>query len=147
MNGLINLSGRGNRPPWPRRKPHSRSLLLLLLTVLSLLFYCSSVSRSELTISRNSLPPTALGCNTGILRSGERFLWYAPHSGFSNLLSELRNAALVAGILNRTIVVPPVLDHRAVAVGGSCPKFRVFGPTEIRAAVWDHALELMRTGR
>ncbi|CAM8880925.1 unnamed protein product [Rhodiola kirilowii] len=46
-----------------------------------------------------------------------RFLWYAPHSGFSNQLSEFKNAILMSAILNRTLVVPPVLDHHAVALG------------------------------
>lgn len=152
MNGLVKLSSRGQRPPWPpRRNPPSRSLLVfpyfLLITLLFFIcYYYFSVSRSTLTVSRNFLPSTALRRCPGVLSSGERFLWYAPHSGFSNQLSELRNAALIAGILNRTLVIPPVLDHHAVALG-SCPKFRVLSATEIRAAVWDHALELMRSGR
>ncbi|PKI41542.1 O-fucosyltransferase 30 isoform X2 [Punica granatum] len=150
MNSLIELSGRAQRPPWPRRKPPSRSLLLfpslLLLTLLFFLCYYSFVSKSALTVLRDPLPPPGLRCNPEILSSGERYLWYAPHSGFSNQLSELRNAALMAGILNRTLVVPPVLDHHAVALG-SCPKFRVMGPTQIRAAVWDHTVELLRSGR
>lgn len=52
----------------------------------------------------------------------------------------------MAGILNRTLIVPPILDHHAVALG-SCPKFRVLGPNEIRISVWDHAIQLIRTGR
>lgn len=51
----------------------------------------------------------------------------------------------MAGILNRTLIVPPVLDHHAVALG-SCPKFRVLGPKEIRVSVWDHVLDLVKTG-
>ncbi|CAK7356335.1 unnamed protein product [Dovyalis caffra] len=78
--------------------------------------------------------------------SREKFLWYAPHSGFSNQLSEFKNGILMAGILNRTLIVPPVLDHHAVALG-SCPKFRVLEPKEIRVSVWDHVLELIKTGR
>lgn len=52
----------------------------------------------------------------------------------------------MAAILNRTLVVPPILDHHAVALG-SCPKFRVSSPPEIRLSVWDHAVELIRDGR
>ncbi|GAB4858073.1 hypothetical protein Ancab_015975 [Ancistrocladus abbreviatus] len=77
---------------------------------------------------------------------GERFLWYAPHSGFSNQLLEFKNAILMAAILNRTLIVPPLLDHHAVALG-SCPKFRVLSPNELRFRVWDHAIELLRTER
>lgn len=73
-------------------------------------------------------------------------MWYAPHSGFSNQLSEFKNAILMAAILNRTLVVPPILDHHAVALG-SCPKFRVQSPKEIRFSVWDHVIELIRSRR
>ncbi|OMO52564.1 hypothetical protein COLO4_37119 [Corchorus olitorius] len=52
----------------------------------------------------------------------------------------------MAGILNRTLIVPPILDHHAVALG-SCPKFRVQSPKEIRLSVWDHVIELIRSGR
>lgn len=73
-------------------------------------------------------------------------MWYAPHSGFSNQLSEFKNAILMAGILNRTLIVPPIMDHHAVALG-SCPKFRVVDPNEIRISVWDHVIELIQGGR
>ncbi|GJY27092.1 hypothetical protein Tco_0401818 [Tanacetum coccineum] len=49
-------------------------------------------------------------------------------------------------ILNRTLVVPPVLDHHAVVLG-SCPKFRLSGPKELRFNVWNHAIELIRNRR
>ncbi|XWS62017.1 hypothetical protein CRYUN_Cryun07bG0174800 [Craigia yunnanensis] len=52
----------------------------------------------------------------------------------------------MAGILNRTLIVPPILDHHAVALG-SCPKFRVQSPKEIRIFVWDHVIELIGSGR
>ncbi|KAL4627600.1 hypothetical protein ACB092_05G177100 [Castanea dentata] len=52
----------------------------------------------------------------------------------------------MAAILNRTLIVPPVLDHHAVALG-SCPKFRVSDPNKIRVDVWNHVVELLRTGR
>ncbi|XP_057510465.1 O-fucosyltransferase 30 [Actinidia eriantha] len=77
---------------------------------------------------------------------GKKFLWYAPHSGFSNQLSEFKNAILMASILNRTLIVPPVLDHHAVALG-SCPKFRVLSPNELRFSVWNHVIELIQSRR
>ncbi|KAG7036139.1 hypothetical protein SDJN02_02940, partial [Cucurbita argyrosperma subsp. argyrosperma] len=67
-------------------------------------------------------------------------------AGFNNQLSEFKNAILMAGILNRTLVIPPILDHHAVALG-SCPKFRVLDPEEIRFSVWEHMFELLRDGR
>ncbi|KAH0741614.1 hypothetical protein KY290_034657 [Solanum tuberosum] len=73
-------------------------------------------------------------------------MWYAPHSGFSNQLAEFKNAILMAKILNRTLIVPPVLDHHAVALG-SCPKFRVLEPNELRYLVWNHCIQLLRDCR
>lgn len=73
-------------------------------------------------------------------------MWYAPHSGFSNQLAEFKNAILMAKILNRTLIVPPVLDHHAVALG-SCPKFRVLEPNELRYLVWNHSIQLLRDCR
>ncbi|KAM7259642.1 hypothetical protein ACFE04_015383 [Oxalis oulophora] len=68
------------------------------------------------------------------------------NNGFSNQLLEFKNAILISSILNRTLILPPILDHHAVVLG-SCPKFRVFGANEIRVSVWDHAIHLLRTGR
>jgi hypothetical protein len=68
------------------------------------------------------------------------FLWYAAHSEFSNQVGELYNAAVAATLLNRTLVMPPVLDHHAVVLGSS-PKFRVAGT--LHAAVWDHVMQLL----
>lgn len=52
----------------------------------------------------------------------------------------------MSAILNRTLIVPPVLDHHAVVLG-SCPKFRVSDPRELRFAVWNHAIELIQGRR
>ncbi|XXG77897.1 hypothetical protein AAC387_Pa08g1955 [Persea americana] len=81
-----------------------------------------------------------------LIPKGERFLWYAPHSGFSNQLSELKNAIVIASVLNRMLIIPPVLDHHSVALG-SCPKFRVSSPTKLRVSVWDHIIQLVQTRR
>lgn len=71
---------------------------------------------------------------------------YSPHSGFSNQVGELKNALLVAALLNRTLVLPPIFDHHAVALG-SCPKFRIHEPHEMRALAWAHISDLIRHGR
>ncbi|GKB02656.1 coatomer subunit zeta-1-like protein, partial [Tanacetum coccineum] len=44
---------------------------------------------------------------------------------------ETRCSVLMSVILNRTLVIPPVLDHHAVVLG-SCPKYRLSGPKELR---------------
>lgn len=71
---------------------------------------------------------------------------YSPHSGFSNQVGELKNALLIAALLNRTLILPPVFDHHAVSLG-SCPKFRVHEPEQMRASAWSHISELIGTGR
>ncbi|KAL6522714.1 O-fucosyltransferase 30 [Orobanche hederae] len=120
-------------------------LLLVSFLIAAALFISSKTLFSPylLPLSRNSGP---------ILHSprantvGGKFLWYAPHSGFSNQLSEFKNAIVMAAILNRTLIVPPVLDHHAVALG-SCPKFRVLDPNELRFKVWNHIIQLVRDRR
>ncbi|PQM41372.1 uncharacterized protein Pyn_09276 [Prunus yedoensis var. nudiflora] len=138
-----------NRPtarPWPTRKqPSYRSPLIYLTLLFSLLFFFSyffSLTPSSLLSNKTSISDSPKCPSLG----GGKFLWYAPHSGFSNQLSEFKNAVLMAAILNRTLVVPPVLDHHAVALG-SCPKFRVLSANEIRISVWDHIVELIWSGR
>ncbi|XP_047325847.1 O-fucosyltransferase 30 [Impatiens glandulifera] len=115
--------------------------IFILSIVVSLTFFFSyrhiSIGYRPSHSQCGSLPKTL---------SDERFLLYAPHSGFSNQLSEFKNAMLMASILNRTLIVPPILDHHAVALG-SCPKFRVLNPNELRLSVWNHSIELLRSRR
>ncbi|XP_062200740.1 O-fucosyltransferase 30-like [Phragmites australis] len=141
-----------SRGRWRRRS--ARSHLPLVVAVLVLLLPAFLLFSSAYSSMLRALLPfpasggsgraVRYGASTGL--EGERFLWYAPHSGFSNQVGELRNAAVAAALLNRTLVVPPVLDHHAVVLG-SCPKFRVSDPAALRAAVWDHAMQLLRERR
>ncbi|KAK3157136.1 hypothetical protein QOZ80_2AG0116650 [Eleusine coracana subsp. coracana] len=141
-----------SRNRWRRRS--ARSHLPLVVAALVLLLPASFLfSSAYSSVLRSLLPFSASGggggpprCGASRELEGERFLWYAPHSGFSNQVGELRNAAVAAALLNRTLVVPPVLDHHAVVLG-SCPKFRVSDPTTLRAAVWDHVMQLLREQR
>ncbi|XP_051196376.1 O-fucosyltransferase 30 [Lolium perenne] len=145
-----------NRGRWRRRSARSNVpllvavLLLLLPASLLLSSAYSSLLRSLLPFSASPSPSSRGGgvqrCGRSAELDGEKFLWYAPHSGFSNQVGELRNAAVAAALLNRTLVVPPVLDHHAVVLG-SCPKFRVSDPADLRTAVWDHAMQLLRERR
>ncbi|CAA7032387.1 unnamed protein product [Microthlaspi erraticum] len=158
MNSFFNNPSRPSPRPWPNRKKQTNksavcifsvSLLAVLLFVLVFFITWSEIPKSVFSISAFSGSVQFPQCRSEILARtllGQRFLWYAPHSGFSNQLSEFKNAVLMAGILNRTLIVPPVLDHHAVALG-SCPKFRVLSPSEIRLSVWNHSVELLRTGR
>lgn len=143
--------------PWKKRltpyqTPKSKLFTLVLFFSCSLLLFISSkrlLPQSLFTVSKTTshqvpLPPQCGGNWDSIKR--EKFLWYAPHSGFSNQLSEFKNALLMSAILNRTLIVPPILDHHAVALG-SCPKFRVLSPNELRFSVWNHSLDLLRNHR
>lgn len=76
------------------------------------------------------------------LADGEKFMYYAPHSGFNNQVMELRNALVFAKILNRTLIVPPVLDHHAAWLG-SCPKRRILPSHRLRALVWTRIFGLI----
>ncbi|XP_039141361.1 O-fucosyltransferase 30 [Dioscorea cayenensis subsp. rotundata] len=134
-----------SRNRWRKRSQKSKPLLLIFIFVaIAFLLFASSTSKPFKPVLPFSQTPQCAVESPDL--SGKRFLWYAPHSGFSNQLSELKNAILIAGILNRTLIMPPVLDHHAVALG-SCPKFRVVSPSELRAKVWDHIMELIRDRR
>ncbi|KAJ4712704.1 O-fucosyltransferase family protein [Melia azedarach] len=140
--------------PWnSRRKPQliRSHFIFLSITLFTLLLLCfivySHIPKSLLSFSSKTLNSRFPPCqNAKVLTTDQKFLFYAPHSGFSNQLQEFKNAILMAGILNRTLIVPPVLDHHAIALG-SCPKFRVLSPNEIRIAVWDHLIDLLQSGR
>ncbi|MBA0609665.1 hypothetical protein Godav_021681 [Gossypium davidsonii] len=134
---------------WSKKKSQQRRspffFLSLFLLSLIFLFFLTFTSIPKSLFSSSSSKTTALSLqfpHCEIRISGEKFLWYAPHSGFSNQLSEFKNALLMAGILNRTLIIPPILSHHAIALG-SCPKFRVQSAKEIRVSVWDHVIELI----
>lgn len=156
MNNFFNPS-RPSPRPWPNRKKQTNKSAIFLCSVsLLVVFFAfvffitySEIPKSLFSISAFSGSVQFPQCRSEILTRtllGQKFLWYAPHSGFSNQLSEFKNAVLMAGILNRTLIVPPILDHHAVALG-SCPKFRVLSPSEIRLSVWNHSIELLGTNR
>ncbi|CAH8276298.1 unnamed protein product [Arabidopsis lyrata] len=157
MNNFFNPS-RPSPRPWPNRKKQTNksaificsvSLLVVFFVVVFFFITYSEMPKSLFSISAFSGSVQFPQCRSEILTRtllGQKFLWYAPHSGFSNQLSEFKNAVLMAGILNRTLIIPPILDHHAVALG-SCPKFRVLSPSEIRISVWNHSIELLRTDR
>ncbi|CDP09996.1 unnamed protein product [Coffea canephora] len=108
------------------QRPKSKAFALFILLSCSLLLFITYkrlLPPSVLSISGNSEQVLVFPqCTSSEEFRGEKFLWYAPHSGFSNQLSEFKNAILMAAILNRTLIVPPILDHHAVVLG-SCPKY------------------------
>ncbi|XP_077235375.1 O-fucosyltransferase 30-like [Tasmannia lanceolata] len=131
-----------SRSSWKKKIPKKP---LLFSICLIFIFFFFRFPYTEIPKSVSYTFPQC-GQTLDLFPRGERFLWFAPHSGFNNQLSELKNAILMAAILNRTLIIPPVLDHHAVALG-SCPKFRVSSPAELRISVWDHIIQLLRTRR
>lgn len=138
---------RWKKKPQHRSRILTISLLTLTFSLLFLLITYKPISNSLFPVPRTFQYNHQCGrLQQALDGGGEKFLWYAPHSGFSNQLSEFRNGVLMAAILNRTLIVPPVLDHHAVVLG-SCPKFRVSEPRELRFSVWNHIIELVRSRR
>ena len=125
--------------------------LYLCLAAMAVLYAISASFYSFFTIPSSSTPAREeeepkCPHPSFKLPKGERYMLYAPHSGFSNQVGELKNALLVSALLDRTLVLPPVFDHHAVALG-SCPKFRVNDASEMRSMAWNHISELIRDGR
>ncbi|OVA04671.1 hypothetical protein BVC80_8841g14 [Macleaya cordata] len=133
---------RKRNPKWPIQPVIS---VLILLFIFFFFFFCTDIPKYIFSNSSKPLISQFPQCRIGETL-GEKFLWFAPHSGFSNQLSELKNAILMSAILNRTLIIPPILDHHAVALG-SCPKFRVLNPNDLRIRVWDHIIQLLQSGR
>ncbi|CAN6445430.1 unnamed protein product [Victoria cruziana] len=121
-------------------------LLPLFLFMVVIVFHSSNSSFFARKLQKPNWQCSSVRQHLGFLPLGEKYLWFAPHSGFSNQVSELKNALLMAGILNRTLIVPPVLDHHAVALG-SCPKFRVETPVDLRFAVWESIIQMIHSKR
>lgn len=46
-----------------------------------------------------------------------RYLSYTPHSGFGNQMDELSQGLALARYLNRTLLVPGILNHFDLALG------------------------------
>ena len=59
--------------------------------------------------------PTEINPSTLQVRPDEKFLSYLPHSGFHNQRIALENALVLARMLNRTLLVPPIrFGHKAI---------------------------------
>ncbi|KAK8953764.1 hypothetical protein KSP39_PZI001771 [Platanthera zijinensis] len=144
-----------SRSHWRRKSRRSKPdiFIVLPLSLILIVVFLFAISPST-DLLGYFLPPTktldrlqsaTFPCGSETA-AGERFLLYAPHSGFTNQLWELKNAIVFAAILNRTLIFPPVLDHHAIILG-SCPKFRVNGSSDLLTAVWDHIMDLIRDQR
>lgn len=68
-------------------------------------------------------PPPGADPRTDYINCSANVLQYASHSGWGNQLGALSWAVLVAGILRRNVLAPPMLSHKEIAVG-SCPHAR-----------------------
>ncbi|KAL7516832.1 hypothetical protein ACHAWX_001808 [Stephanocyclus meneghinianus] len=53
-----------------------------------------------------------------------KYLYYYSHSGFSNQLFGLANAAELAYYTNRTLILPPILQHNVRIAGPGCAPYK-----------------------
>eukprot|EP00804_Cyclotella_cryptica_P025519 CCRYP_012015-RA/>CCRYP_012015-RA protein AED:0.11 eAED:0.11 QI:0/-1/0/1/-1/1/1/0/394 len=53
----------------------------------------------------------------------KKYLYYYSHSGFSNQLFGLANAAQLAYYTNRTLILPPILEHNVRIAGPGCAPY------------------------
>ncbi|KAK4533127.1 hypothetical protein CCYA_CCYA15G3984 [Cyanidiococcus yangmingshanensis] len=116
------------RTRWQRPLPPNRFLFILTLVIIgTLAFILRTVVVKLLRPARpgetatfgSGGVSTALGAQPGPIFAPTRFLTYAAHSGLANQFMELVSAFDVARVLNRTLVIPPVLPHFAIKAG-SC---------------------------
>jgi GDP-fucose protein O-fucosyltransferase len=73
--------------------------------------------------SSSSLPKAALAATTATAESNtptERYLQYFAHSGWSNQVQCLKHAYYIARATNRTLILPPVMDHFVATYATVC---------------------------
>ncbi|CAI5477434.1 unnamed protein product [Closterium sp. Yama58-4] len=90
------------------------------------------------------------GGDEWVLRPDEKFMWFASHGGFGNqvgdiwiLVIQLVWGLRLAGLLNRTLIIPPKLSHFAKSSGIDCSSpphpFSIFlrlPPLQVIQLVW-----------
>ncbi|GJP54289.1 hypothetical protein CLOM_g13396 [Closterium sp. NIES-68] len=82
-----------------------------------------------------------------VLRPDERFMWFASHGGFGNQVIQLVWGLRLAGLLNRTLIIPPKLSHFAKSSGiGRCDR-NPTKPDRTRHDAWGHYSDMMRGGK
>jgi hypothetical protein len=91
-------------------------------------------AKTGTSIWESSKPAGKVVGSESALPEGEKYMWYSPHSGFSNQARELMNALKIAFLLNRTLILPPVLEHFEVELG-SCLRPQ-HDQDELRRLVW-----------
>ena len=114
-----------------RRYPRLVSRGVTLRTTSADIMDNSGTTTTQPAGSPASQTDSALRCSAHLRRN--KFLAYAAHSGFGNQELALRRALLVSYVLNRTLVLPPVLRQADLA----------FGPPEVRCrnASWQALLK------
>eukprot|EP00271_Cylindrocystis_brebissonii_P013091 TRINITY_DN32677_c0_g1_i1.p1 TRINITY_DN32677_c0_g1~~TRINITY_DN32677_c0_g1_i1.p1 ORF type:complete len:561 (-),score=46.46 TRINITY_DN32677_c0_g1_i1:466-2148(-) len=74
----------------------------------------------------------------------EKYLWYAPHSGFGNQMIAFRHALRMAGLLNRTLIIPPLLRHFDNYLG-RCEQGTARPPHKVRKGAWYAIMKLLQS--
>ncbi|CAI5929300.1 unnamed protein product [Closterium sp. NIES-65] len=87
------------------------------------------------------------GGDEWVLRPDEKFMWFASHGGFGNQVIQLVWGLRLAGLLNRTLIIPPKLSHFAKSSGiGRCDR-NPTKPDRTRHDAWGHYSDMMRGGK
>jgi len=96
----------------PRIVPHHQDDTLNSIPMSNTHFFRPSLAASFTSLQPNLTQMDQLNPQ---VRLDEKFLSYLPHSGFHNQRIALENALVLARLLNRTLLVPPVrFGHRAI---------------------------------
>ncbi|CAM6104787.1 unnamed protein product [Calypogeia fissa] len=120
----------------PYYLPHAQDLHTADQLSLTIPITFNSALSTSLRKSSNSVDhnPGLIEPMTWTLLEGEKYMWYSPQSGFSNQARQLMNALKIAFLLNRTLVLPPVLDHFELEQGTCLGPLR--DQPELRKLAW-----------
>ncbi|BBN10744.1 hypothetical protein MPTK1_5g06050 [Marchantia polymorpha subsp. ruderalis] len=159
MGSVLSNGGRPLRPP-PKEKAAGISRIVAskkTSTVLLCTLFIFLISARSIANWLSTLPDLALRISSGagpysscvnftdplksrheslsLLPHGEQYMLYSPHEGFSNQARELKNALQIALLLNRTLILPPVVDHGEVK-HGRCLKPRYPTQRKLKERSW-----------
>ncbi|RIA96001.1 hypothetical protein C1645_756124 [Glomus cerebriforme] len=87
------------------------TFLIIYLAVLYLIIYfpLSGQISNEISYKEKTSQLNTLSCFDSNDLNEEKYMTYLPHSGFNNQRISLENAIFLSWVLNRTLIMPPIL--------------------------------------
>ncbi|CAI2173984.1 14210_t:CDS:1 [Funneliformis geosporum] len=73
------------------------------------LVYKEQTNGNENDVKSSFSNPSTCSDPNGVVSNEERYMTYLPHSGFHNQRNSLENAVFLSWVLNRTLIMPPIL--------------------------------------